>query len=65
MHINLYCIHSQDGTTFETIVEELLSNSSVVNTATVNIYSQNCYDATWILAMALNKSITSELHDII
>ena len=54
--------HLQNGTTFERIVEELLRNSSVVNTSTVNIYSQNCYDATWILAMALNESIMSELH---
>ena len=53
-------VHLQDGYTFEKAVEELLDNSSVVNSSTVHIYSQNCYDATWILAMALNESITSE-----
>ena len=51
-------IYLQNGTIFERMGEELLSNSSIVNTSAINVYFQNCYDATWILAMALNESIT-------
>jgi hypothetical protein len=50
----------QDGYKFEKEVEKLLDSSSVVNAPSAHIYSQNCYDATWILAMALNESITSK-----
>jgi hypothetical protein len=54
----------QDGYKFEKEVEKLLDNSSVVNTSSANIYSQNCYDATWILAMALNESIASKQYSM-
>lgn len=53
-------VHLQNGYTFEKEVEALLDNSSIVNSPSVSVYSQNCYDATWILALALNESITSK-----
>ena len=45
----------QNGYTFERATEALTEDSSVVDS--LSVYSQNCYDATWILALALNGSI--------
>ena len=44
---------------FEREIKALWESSPIVNSSSV--YSQQCYDATWTLALALNESITSEL----
>lgn len=49
----------QDGYIFERDAEELTKNSSIVDS--LSVYSQNCYDATWTLALALNESAASEI----
>ena len=48
----------QNGTQFQTEYKNYV-NMSQLN-VTSNIYSQQCYDATWALAYALNDTLTGE-----
>ena len=49
----------QDGNYFYKEAERLLQNS-MLHLTSLSVYSQQCYDATWTLALGLNDSITSE-----
>ena len=55
----------QDGEEFYRVTEELLKNSSILSGLnTTSVYYQQCYDAIWTLAKALNRSISSEYNNI-
>ena len=55
----------QDGEEFYRVTEELLKNSPILSGLnTTSVYYQQCYDATWTFAKALNRSISSEYNNI-
>ena len=56
----MYNLITQNGTQFRANYAEYLrmSRFNLPN----DIYSQQCYDATWALAYALNDTIAGETH---
>ena len=38
-------------------------NNSIHDNIVINAYGQQCYDATWTLARALNRTMTGELYN--
>ena len=64
--------HFQNGFDFQSNYEDILyqSTSGHLDINVPTIYAQQCYDATWTLARALNMTINGEIcsisvHDII
>ena len=51
------CLLHQDGHTFRRRFAEHFRNFEAVNLPADNPLGPSCYDATWILALALNKTI--------
>ena len=50
--------HLQNGHQYEAAFNEHYENFTAAELGAPLIYGQACYDATWILALALNNTLT-------
>ena len=52
----------QDGYKYQAAFDEHFHNFTDADLGPPNLFGQACYDATWILALALNNTLTGMVH---